>query len=263
MPLLMAAVALLGLAIGSFLNVVIHRVPLELSLSRPSSRCPSCQHPIRRRHNIPVLGWLLLRGRCADCAAPISVRYPLVELLMPVLFMALAWRLDRLHLLPALPAYLFFAAVGISLTLIDLDLKILPNAIVLPSYPVLGLLLTIAAVQLDQPAALVRAGICGLALYGFYFLLVFAYPAGMGFGDVKLAGVIGGVLGFLSYSAALIGAFGAFLIGGVLSMLLLATGRATRKSAIPFGPFMILAAVLAIFAGAPITGLYSSLVLAT
>ena len=110
MPVLLVAVALLGLAIGSFLNVVIYRVPRSCRCRRPASRCPQCEHPIRYRHNIPVLGWLILRGRCADCAAPISARYPLVELSTAVLFVAVTVRIVQLHLLAALPAFLFLAA---------------------------------------------------------------------------------------------------------------------------------------------------------
>ena len=263
MPILIAAVALLGLAIGSFLNVVICRLPYELSLSRPASQCPACSHPIRRRHNVPVFGWLILRGRCADCRTPISVRYPVVELLCGMLFIAVTWQLVRLHLVPALPAYLTFVAAGLALSVIDIDLHRLPNAIVLPAYPVLALALTIAAVVLDDPSSLLRSVICGLALFGCYFVLAFCYPAGMGFGDVKLAGIIGGMLGFLSYQALLVGAFAAFVIGGVFGAALLWLRRGSRKSQLPFGPFMIAGALLALFASAPIGELYSRLLLTT
>lgn len=263
MPVLIAAVALLGLAIGSFLNVVIYRVPLEISLSQPPSQCPACDHRIRNRHNVPVLGWLILRGRCADCRSRISPRYPLVELSTALLFVAVTWQLDRLHLLPALPAYLYFVAAAISLALIDIDLKLLPNGIVLPSYPVLAMGLAIAAVVLDNPAALVRSAICGMALYAFYCLLAFIHPAGMGFGDVKLAGIIGAMLGFLSYQALFVGAFAAFLIGGVFGCLAIAFRRGSRKSEVPFAPFMIIGALVAIFASVPLWSFYSSLVLNT
>ena len=263
MTLLVIAIALLGLAIGSFLNVVIHRVPLRESLSRPPSHCPSCGHPIRNRHNIPVVGWLLLRGRCADCRNPISVRYPLVELATAALFVAVSVRLARLHLLAALPAYLFFAAAGICLTAIDLDVRRLPNAIILPAYPVLAALLTIAALVEHDPAALIRAGVGAAGLFAFYFVVAFIHPAGMGFGDVKLAGLVGGVLGFLSYPVLLVGAFAAFFIGSAVGLLVILSRRATGKTAIPFGPFMITAALLAFFAGGPISDLYSRLVLRT
>jgi leader peptidase (prepilin peptidase)/N-methyltransferase len=263
MPIVIVAVALLGLAVGSFLNVAIYRVPIRQSVMTPASHCPSCHHPIRNRHNVPVLGWLMLRGRCADCRAPISIRYPLVELTTCLLFVAVALQLHQLHSLAALPAYLYFSAMGITLALIDFDVHRLPNSIVLPSYPVLALALTLTAVFQDQPEALVRAGIGGLALFILYFLMAFAYPAGMGMGDVKLAGIVGAMTGFLSFSALLVGAFSAFLIGGLVGASVLATGRGTRKSRIPFGPFMILGAFVAVFAAAPIAHLYNSLAFGT
>ncbi|GAA1601319.1 A24 family peptidase [Kribbella sancticallisti] len=250
---------LFGLAVGSFLNVVIHRVPRQESVVRPASRCPGCGRPIRSRHNMPVVGWLLLRGRCADCGAPISVRYPLVELGTGLLFAALAWRLERLDQLPALPAYLWFAAAGLALALIDLELRILPNAIVLPSYPVVAVLLTASAAWQQEWWPLARAGLGAVALFGFFLLLVLVAPAGMGWGDVKLAGLIGAVLGYLSWSALVIGGFGAFVLGAVVGVAVLATGRGGRRTAIPFGPFMIAAALLAIFFAEPVAAAWTRL----
>ena len=116
MPVLLAAVAALGLAVGSFLNVVAYRVPRHESLVRPGSHCPNCAHAVRARHNVPVAGWLLLRGRCADCAAPIGLRYPAVELLTAALFVAVSMQVLRLGLAPALPAYLIFAAAFVAAT---------------------------------------------------------------------------------------------------------------------------------------------------
>jgi leader peptidase (prepilin peptidase)/N-methyltransferase len=260
MPILIAAVALLGLAVGSFLNVVIYRVPRGESVLRPVSHCPACDHPVRNRHNLPIVGWLMLRGRCADCAAPISVRYVVVELVTALLFVAVTVQVAHLHLIAALPAYLFFAAVGVALTAIDLDVLRLPNSIVYPSYLVLGALLTAAALIQGGPAPLLRAAIGAAALFTFYLAVAVAYPAGMGFGDVKLAGVVGGALGFLSYSALIVGAFGAFLIGACIATVMLMSHSATRKTAIPFGPFMVSGALVALFASAPLTHLYSRLV---
>jgi leader peptidase (prepilin peptidase)/N-methyltransferase len=248
-----------GLAVGSFLNVIVHRVPRQQSLVSPGSRCPRCGTPIRARHNIPVLGWLMLRARCADCGAPISPRYPLIEAGTGLLFAAIAWRLDRLDLLSALPAYLWFASAGVALAFIDLELHRLPNAIVYPSYPVLAVLLAASAAWQHDWWSLARAGIGCAALFGFYLLVVLAYPAGMGWGDVKLAGVLGGVLAYLSWSALLIGAFGGFLLGAVVGIAVMASGRGGRKTALPFGPFMIAGTLLAIFAAAPIADWYSSL----
>jgi len=256
MVLLYLFVGLLGLAVGSFLNVVIYRLPRGESLSRPPSHCPSCGAPIRPRHNVPVLGWLVLRGRCADCSAPISPRYPAVELATAVLFVAVAVRLDRLDLLSALPAYLYFAAIGIALAMIDIELKRLPNRIVLPSYPVLGLLLAGAAVADGDGWRLVRAVLAAAALFGFFVVLSLVYPSGMGFGDTKLAGVLGLVLGYLSWSAVLVGTFTGFLLGALVGVVVLASGRGNRKTALPFGPFLIGGALIALFAGNTIAGWY-------
>jgi leader peptidase (prepilin peptidase)/N-methyltransferase len=140
----------------------------------------------------------MLRGRCADCSAPISVRYPLVEADTGLLFAALVRRLERLDLLSALPAYLWFASAGVALALIDLELRRLPNAIIFPSYPVLAVLLAASAAWQHDWWSLARACIGALALFGFYLLLVLVYPAGMGWGDVKLAGLLVGVLAYLS-----------------------------------------------------------------
>jgi leader peptidase (prepilin peptidase)/N-methyltransferase len=250
---------LLGLAVGSFLNVVIYRVPRSESLITPSSRCPSCDSAIRHRHNIPVLGWLVLRGRCADCGVRIGGRYPLVEVATAVLFVAVTLQMNQLHLLSALPAYLYFAAVGTALAVIDLDWRRLPNAIVLPSYPVVAVLLTLSAAWEHDWWALARAAIGAAALFAFFFTLAYAHPAGMGFGDVKLAGILGGVLGYLSWSALVIGAFAGFLLGAVVGVALIVSRHGGRKTAIPFGPFMIAGVLVAIFAAAPIAQFYADL----
>jgi leader peptidase (prepilin peptidase)/N-methyltransferase len=249
--LLLVFVGLLGLAIGSFLNVVIYRVPAGLSVVSPASRCPSCESPILARHNVPVLGWLVLRGRCADCGAPISPRYPLVELLTGVLFVLVTWRLIQLDQLAALPAWLAFTALGIALSAIDLDTKRLPNTLVLPAYPVLAVLLVGAAAVSGDRWAAARAGLGALALFGFFLVLALIYPAGMGMGDVKLAGVLGLVLGYLSWSAVVVGAFAGFFLGAVVGVVVLAAGG-SRKTAMPFGPFMVIGALAALWIADPV-----------
>jgi leader peptidase (prepilin peptidase)/N-methyltransferase len=246
-----------GLAVGSFLNVVAHRVPRGESLLRPGSRCPACGAPVRARHNIPVLGWLLLRGRCADCQTRIDPRYPVVELATAGLFAAVMYRVADLDLLAALPAYLYFTAVGVALTVIDLDVRRLPNAIVLPSYPVLALLLAFASAWSGDWWALARAGIGAVAMFGFFFAVAFAYPAGMGFGDVKLAGLVGGALAYLSWAALVVGAFLGFLLGALVGVGLMLAGRGGRKTAVPFGPFMAAGALLALFVADPLATLYT------
>ena len=255
MVLLLLLSGLLGLAIGSFLNVVIHRVPVGASVVSPPSHCPRCETPIRMRHNVPVVGWLSLRGRCADCDLSIPVRYPLVELLTAVLFVLVTWRALQLGQLALLPALLFFTGLGVALSAIDLDVRRLPNALVLPAYPVLGVLLAGAAAVQDDWTALVRALLGAAALFGFFFLLAFVYPSGMGFGDVKLAGVIGLLLGYLSWGAVLAGAFAGFFLGAVVGVAVLAVGAGGRKTALPFGPFMVLGALAALWISEPVMDL--------
>src|SRR4051812_14959524 len=161
---LIVTIGLLGLAVGSFLNVVVHRVPAGRSIVHPASACPGCDHPIRARHNVPVLSWLWLRGRCADCRMPISVRYPLVELVTGLLFAAVAAELVSTDRLPLAPALLYFTALGVALALIDLDVHRLPNAMVLPSYPVLAALLALAAGLEHDASILLRAAVGAAAL---------------------------------------------------------------------------------------------------
>ena len=253
-PLLLGVVALLGLAVGSFLNVVIHRVPRGESLVRPGSHCPHCGAAVRNRHNVPLFGWLLLRGRCADCHTPISVRYPLVEAGTAALFVAVAAKFGYSW---ALPAYLYLAAVAVALALIDLDVQRLPDAIVLPSYLVAGVLLAPAALLGDGIAPVLRGLAAAAVLWVVYRVL--AQVGGMGGGDVKLAPLLGFYLGWLGWGPVAVGAFAAFLLGGLVGVVLMATRTAGRKSRIPFGPYMLAGAFLAVFAAAPIADWYLSL----
>lgn len=249
--------ALLGLVIGSFLNVVIHRLPRGESLVTPGSHCPECGSPVRARHNIPVLGWLMLRGRCADCGTRISARYPLVELGTAVLFVAVAARFGWSW---ELPAYLYLAAVAIALALIDLDVMRLPNKIVLPSYGVAMALLVPVSLTAGNPADLIRGLLAAGLLYLLYLLLA---RWGMGGGDVKLAPLLGFHLGWLGWGAVAVGAFAGFLLGGLVGGVLLVLKVASRKSRIPFGPYMLAGAFLAVFAAAPLTDWYTNLLLPT
>lgn len=246
-----------GLLIGSFLNVVIHRVPRGESVVSPPSACPACGTPIAPRDNVPVLSWLLLRGRARCCGAPIAARYPLVELATAVAFAGVAawWGYGSLPA-TALPAFGYLAAITVALTLIDIDHHRLPDAIVLPSYPV-GLVLLALPTAVEQEWGRLGRGLAGGALlWAFYFLLVLVYPAGMGFGDVKLAGVLGLYLGWLGWPELAVGAMAGFTLGGVLSLLLLAARVVTRKSMLPYGPFMLAGAWLAVAVADPVTRWY-------
>jgi leader peptidase (prepilin peptidase)/N-methyltransferase len=249
--------AALGLAVGSFLNVVIWRVPRGESVVRPGSHCPRCGHAIRERDNIPVLSWLVLRGRCRDCHAPISPRYPLVELTTGALFVVMALRFGVDW---QLPAYLYLAAISVALALIDIDVKRLPDAIVLPSYPVALVLLALPALLDDRWDDLLRAVIGGAALFAFYFVLAFINPRGMGFGDVKLAGVLGLYLGWLGWGVLVLGAFAGFLVGGLYGIVLMLAGRAGRKSQIPYGPFMLAGALIAVLFGQSLVEAYRGMI---
>jgi len=240
------ACGLLGLLIGSFLNVVIHRVPRGESVVSPPSACPNCKTAIRPRDNIPVVGWLLLRGKCRDCSTPISPRYPIVEAATALLFVVMALRFG---LDPVLPAYLYLAAVGLALALIDLDCKRLPDALTLPSYPVAAVLLGGAALLGSDSGNFVRALLGGVAMFAVYFALCFAYPAGMGFGDVKLAGVLGLYTAWLGWGAWAVGLFLGFFLGGVFGIALIAVKKGGRKTAVPFGPFMLLGVLIAVLVG--------------
>jgi leader peptidase (prepilin peptidase) / N-methyltransferase len=263
-------VALLGLAIGSFLNVVIYRVPAEKSVVSPPSACPHCGAGIRWFDNIPVISWVILRARCRNCAAPISVRYPIVELVTAVLFVLVGLRflpaVEQSLVMPAvfssllaLVAFLFLAAVSVALAAIDLDTHRLPNVITYPSFIVMAVLLSVSSLLLGDGDALLRAAIGAAALFAAYLLMALAYPGGMGLGDVKLAAVLGLSLAWLGWSELIVGAFAAFVLGGLFSIAMLALRRVGRKSGIPFGPWMLVGAFVGVLIGDDIATWYLGL----
>ena len=245
----------IGLIIGSFLNVVIWRVPRGESIVSPPSACPNCHHRLRAYDNIPVVSWLLLRGKCRDCSAPISVRYPLVELLTAVLFVVMSLLVP----LAMLPAYLWLTGAGVALAAIDIEHKRLPNAIVYPTAVVVGVWLVAAALIGGETGTALRTVLAGVALFAFYLLLALVYPAGMGLGDVKLAFPLGMALGAVAWSAVIVGTFAAFLLGAVVGVAMMARRRAGRKTAIPFGPFMLLGAMIGITIGETVAEWYGGL----
>jgi leader peptidase (prepilin peptidase)/N-methyltransferase len=235
-----------GLLIGSFLNVVVYRLPRRESLVAPGSHCTACGRPVRPYDNIPVLSWLLLRGRCRDCGEPIAPRYVLVELATGGLYAAVvAARDDAAGI--ALGLILVTALVPV--TLIDLERRLIPNKITGPA--AVAAIVAGAVADLD---GLPEQLIAGAAAGGFFLLAALAYPRGMGMGDVKLAGVMGLCLGRAVAPAILIALVGGVLIGAVVIARVGAT--AGRKTAVPFGPFLALGAIVALFAGDAIVDWY-------
>lgn len=268
---LVGLAGVLGLAVGSFLNVVVHRVPAGVSVVSPPSACPTCQTPIRKRDNVPVISWIALRGRCRDCSAPISPRYPLVELgtaaLVVVAALTAAPELVAATSIPEtiaaaawFAALAWFAGASVALAAIDLDTHRLPNAIVYPTILMsLGTGLIAAGVTLD-PALAVRVLGGALALSGGYLLLALAWKGGMGLGDVKLAVAIGALLGWVGWGALAVGAFAAFLVGGLVAIALMAARRVDRRGGIPFGPWMLVGAWIGIIVGPSLFDGYLNLV---
>lgn len=251
---LVVCCGVLGLMIGSFLNVVVWRLPRRESLSRPGSHCPSCDTPIRPVDNVPVVSWVVLSGRCRTCRHRISVRYPLVELACAGLWVAMALRFGTSW---ALPAYLVLVSALLALSLIDLDTFLLPNRIVYPLSVAMVGLFGLAAVLGDSTGTYVRALLGGLAAFAFFLAIHLIAPRGMGFGDVKLSFSLGVALGWLSWGSVFLGLFLGFLLGAVVGLALIATGLRTRRDHVPFGPFLAAGTVLAILVGQPLLDLYT------
>src|SRR2546423_6847789 len=245
---------LLGLAIGSFLNVVIWRVPRKESVVRPPSHCPQCETPIRPRDNIPVVSWLLLRGKCRHCGNPIPVRYPLVEASCGVLFAAVATRFGADW---ALPAYLVLTAALLAISIIDLEHFIVPDRITAPLTVSALALLGLAAAADGNGWRFGRSILGGLAFFGFLLFLNVVNPKGMGMGDVKLAFSLGLFLGWLGWGQVFLGGFLSFLLGAVVGVALIATKVKTRKDHVPFGPFLAAGTLITILWAAPILRWYT------
>jgi len=232
-----------GLALGSFLNVVAARVPLHRSIVSPGSACISCGHSIAWYDNIPLVSWLALRGRCRACGARIPFRYPAVELVTALLVAGSVWKFG---LTGAAAVAAFFCAVLVAVSATDLEHRIIPNRIVLPA----------AAVVLAANTALRPSpewALAAVGASGFLFASALAYPQGMGMGDVKLALLMGAALGRTVVVALMFGLVAA-LVPGIY--LLVRHGSAGRKMGIPFGPFLALGSVVALFAGHPILHAY-------
>jgi leader peptidase (prepilin peptidase) / N-methyltransferase len=264
MPAVIVAAGLLGSVVGSFLNVLIYRIPRKLSVVSPPSACPHCGAQIRAYDNIPVLSWLVLRAKCRACGAPISARYPAVELGTALLFASVAWLFTSPPTVFGMPAilvieiiaFLYLAAVSITLALIDVDTHTLPSAIIHPSYVVVGVLLAAASLLHGDVDSLVRALIGAVILGAVYFALAFAHPGGMGLGDVRLAVLLGFGLAWLGWDTFIVGSIAAFVLGGLFGVALMLLRRAGRKTAIAFGPWMLIGAWIGILGGERLASSY-------
>jgi leader peptidase (prepilin peptidase)/N-methyltransferase len=240
-----------GLIIGSFLTVLVTRVPAGESVVAPRSRCPSCGTPITARDNVPVVSWLLLRGRCRSCGVRIPTRYPVTEIVTAVLFAAAAIRYEDVWLLIAVSVFL---GILLALSLIDLEHKILPNRIVYPALIGFPAFLVVARLA-GAPVDLVHAAIGFVAYGGVMLLVAIISPAGMGMGDVKLAALIGLVVGAIDLPSVAVAGGLAIILGGIGAVAALAMGKG-RKAAVPFGPFLAAGAALALFWGPAIADAY-------
>lgn len=237
-----------GMALGSFLNVVIYRLPRHESLIRPGSHCPNCNSAVRWYDNVPVVSWLVLRGRCRDCGHRISPRYLIVESMTGAAFALAMWRFGFGW--PVLLAW-FFLAILIAVAFIDYDHLIIPDKLVLPG-AVVGLAGVIAIEPDRWWVHLVASG--GSAF--FFFLLALLWPGGgMGMGDVKMALFMGAVLG----TSVLLALFAAFLFGSLAGLYLIVARKGSRKSRLPFAPFLSLGGTLGLFVGDTAIQAYTSL----
>lgn len=246
LAILIVGCGLLGLAIGSFLNVVIYRVPRDESIVTPRSRCPSCATPIKEYDNIPVFSWLLLRGKCRHCHASISPRYIIVEIATGLFFAGLAARMGYIW---SLPAFLVLLSALLALSCIDLELLVLPKKIVYPALVLVTLLLALASGTTHDWNRLGVGAICAAAWFVLFFAMNFASPRVLGFGDVRLAPLLGVALGWLGWRYVVLGFFAANLIGLVIGLVLIATRQMNRDQPIPYGIFLAAGAAFAIYAG--------------
>jgi leader peptidase (prepilin peptidase) / N-methyltransferase len=245
--------AVAGLLAGSYLTVLAARVPARENVLHPPGRCPACGTRLRAVDMIPLAGWLRLRGRCRTCQARYGRWYPAVELSTALLFALMALRFGAS---PVLPAFWLLAALAVVLTVTDLRHRRLPDLLTLPAYPAALALLGMAALALPGGGHRFLVALIGLAAAWLLFLvLALISPAGMGGGDVKLSGVLGLYLGWLGAAALMAGLLGAFLLAAVTGIGLIAARKATRKSQLPFGPFMLTATLAVIAVSGLLPGL--------
>jgi len=239
--LLMSMVFILGAVIGSFLNVCIYRIPAGISIVTPRSRCPHCETPIRWYHNLPILSWILLKGRCAYCGAGFSMRYPLVEALNGLLFVLFFYRFG-LH--PVTPVCWLLVSTLVVISFIDLDLQIIPDVISLPGIPI-GFLCSFAIPWVTWQESLLGILLGGGSLFAIAITYeLITKKEGMGFGDVKLLAMLGAFLGWTAvFPIIFIGS----ILGTLVGVPLMYLNKADGRFAIPFGPFLSVGALIHIY----------------
>jgi leader peptidase (prepilin peptidase)/N-methyltransferase len=244
-----------GLVIGSFIGVVVDRLPRQESIVSPPSHCVACSAPIRAYDNVPVVSYVVLRGRCRNCRARIPPRDALVEIGTGIVFVLLAWRLNSVW---DLPAYCVLAASLVAISAIDVEHMRIPSALVYATAALGAPLLVLASAGTHHWSALLSALIGGAVAFAAFFALFYAVPKGIGFGDVRLAGLCGGFLGWMGYREMIVGFLLSFIVAGVPAVLLLAVGKVQRRTQIPFGPFLAAGTVITVLFGPPIVHAWSS-----
>lgn len=253
--------AIFGAVFGSFLNVVIYRVPAGKSLLT-ESRCPNCNNHIKWWQNIPIFSWLFLRGKCFYCKKPISPRYMIVEGLVSLLFALTTFFYPVEDIASGLQllGLLVFVSFAVALSFIDLDTHKLPNALTFPSFISILVILSLSAAFSKDYSNLLRAILASLLVALVYFALALVKKSGMGLGDVKWSLTIGLILGWFGWGNVFIGGFGAFFIAALYSIILMVTKKAKMTSGIPFGPWMSIGAWLGIIFGTQILNAYISII---
>ncbi|MEW6570079.1 MAG: prepilin peptidase [Nitrospirota bacterium] len=246
----------MGSIVGSFLNVCIYRMPRGLSIIIPSSRCPSCGSPIKPWDNIPILSYVFLRGRCRECKAKISLRYPFVEFLNSLLYVFTVWRFDL-----GWNTIFYFALCSslIVITFIDLDFQIIPDRITLP-----GIIIGLVAASLLLPDPFMRNSILGFKASvtgfllggGLFYAIAIISKGGMGGGDIKMMAMVGSLMGWKS---VLLTTFLGSLVGAVFGLFLIIYKGKGRKTKIPFGPFLAAGTAVTLFYGQEMFHLYLDL----
>lgn len=260
--------AVYGLIFGSFANAVAYRVPTGETLwSR--SHCPKCDAQITAGQNIPVISWLVLRGKCANCKNPISIQYPAIELLTSILFGLMAWKTvslygasDNWHTYSILTAALigivlcYFAFIGVVLSIIDIKTMRLPTVLIYPTFIFSVVLLSASAWFLGDLSKIAWMLIGGAGSFIVYFIIWFLFPKGFGFGDVRLILLTGSILGWFSLGHAVLGLILPFIILSIVALPLMITKILTRKTKVPLGPWIIAGAIISILFGDIIINTY-------